>query len=358
MLRVIIYFLYPFSVIYAFIIQVRNLFFDIGFFRCEYLPVPVISVGNITTGGTGKTPAVAFIVRQLQDDGYRVGVVSRGYKRSSRGYVLISDGKSVIVDAEMGGDEPVMLARSLPGAIVAVDENRARGGKSMLENFQVDVIILDDGFQHRALHRDLDIVLVNASKQEHLRAHLPAGRLRESLRSLRRADMVLVTKFDSDLSFTATGKLISRYTTVPVIGSTISPVVCVDIVQDAGIPIESLKTKSAYLFSGIADPENFYKTVRDLEISVKGVHRFKDHHRFNENDINEIFNKAKASGAEVILTTEKDAVRLYSYKKLFIKQIPLYVLRVSLTMTTRDKGVLNKYMQQVMNRYKRSVNIN
>ncbi len=358
MLKVITYILYPFSFMYAFIMYVRNLFFDVRLVRSKILPVPVISVGNITTGGTGKTPAVVYLARQLLEDGYKVGVVSRGYKRSSRGYVVVSDGNNVLVDAETGGDEPVMLAHILPGAVVAVDENRVRGGKSIIQNFSVDVIILDDGFQHRALHRDLDIVLINASRQDHLRAHLPVGRLRESMRSLRRADIVIVTKYNSDRLYKSVENLVHRYATAPVIGSEITPVACVDILQHVEIPIENLATKTAYLFSGIGHPEDFHKTAHGLHIQIRGVHRFQDHHRFNEADINEILNKAEASGADVLLTTEKDAVRLYLYKKLFIQRIPLYVLRVSLTMKTLDKGVLNKYMHQVMNRYKRSVTIN
>lgn len=358
MLKVIIYFLYPFSFIYASVMYIRNLFFDVRLFRSKKLSAPVISVGNLTTGGAGKTPAVVSIARQLQAYGCKVGVVGRGYKRASRGYVLVSDGVNVLVDAERGGDEPVMLAHALPGAIVAVDENRCRGGEYIIENFPVDVIILDDGFQHRALHRDLDIVLINASRQDHLRAHIPVGRLRERMQSLQRADIVLITKYTNDRVYESIEHVVQRYAAAPILGLKFRPAGCVDVFRQGEMPIEKLITKTAYLFSGIAETEDFHKTVRDLHITVQGVRWFKDHHRFGEEDIRRLLKKAEASGADILLTTEKDAVRLNSYKDLFIQRIPLYALRISITMKTKDQDVLNTYMHRVMNRHKRSVTIN
>ena len=350
--------LYPVSLIYACITGVRNLFFDVRLFRTNKLSVPVVSVGNITTGGTGKTPAVMYIARMLQSDGHTVGIISRGYKRSSRGYVVVSDGARIFADARKGGDEPVMLAHSLPGVVVAVDEKRYRGGKFLIEDYGVDVIVMDDGFQHRALSRDLDIVLINASRPDHLRAHLPAGRLRERLRSLRRADLVIMSNYNGEEMLRSTEQLLRRYTTVPVVGSGIKPVDCIDVVRNSEVPIQSVVTKKAYLFTGIAEPGKFRRTVNEAGITIGGMRDYPDHYHFNERDMDVLFDEARRSGADLLLTTEKDAVRLHPYKHLFNENIPLYALKVSFTMTQDDNKVLEKYLYRMMNKYKRSITMN
>ncbi len=354
----LIYLLYPVSIIYACISYVRNLFYDVGLSRPKKLSVPVISVGNITTGGTGKTPAVAYIARMLQADGNRVGIISRGYKRSTRGYIVVADGEHILVDAKSGGDEPVMLAHAVQGAVVAIHEKRARGGKFMIEDYGVDVIIMDDGFQHRSLHRDLDIVLINASRSDHLRAHLPVGRLRESLQSLRRSHIVVITKLNDDTLFESMEKLVHRYAPVPVLGSRIEPLTCIDVVRNVDVPIENVVSKTAYLFSGIAHPDEFRKTVHDTGVTIHGVRWFTDHYRFTDKDINTLLDEAKKSGADMLLTTEKDATRLHSSKHMFIENMPLYALRVSFSLTAHDNEVLARYIHKIMNKNKRSVTIN
>ncbi len=346
------YFLYPFNFVYACILFLRNLFFDIKIFQSKKLSVPVISVGNITTGGTGKTPAVAYVANLLQSRDYKVGILSRGYKRSSRGYLVISDGANIRENADRGGDEPVMLAHKIPGAFVAVHEKRYPGGKSMIQNYRVDVIVLDDGFQHRALHRDLDIVLIDASSPEHLRAHIPVGRLRESLRSLRRADIVIATKYSNDLMLKSIEQLVHRYTPAPVIGSEIKLEDFFDVMQEESVPVQNVVPKTAYLFSGIAQPEEFHRTVHDAGISIAGFHRFPDHHRFTENDIHTVLDEAKHYNADVLLTTEKDAIRLQPYKHLFNEALPLYAVRISFSIANDDGSVLEKFIRRTMNKHK------
>ncbi len=350
--------LYPFSFIYALIMFLRNLFFDIKIIQSKKLSVPVISVGNITAGGTGKTPVVAFIAKMLQNDGYKVGIISRGYRRSSKGYVVVSDGSEVFVNAGRGGDEPVMLAHKVSGAVVAVHEKRYRGGKFLIEDYGVNVIIMDDGFQHRALHRDLDIVLINASKTDHLRAHIPAGRLRERLQSLQRADIVIVTKYQDDGMVKSIEKLVHRYTNAPVIGSEIIPEDIFDVRQGKIIAIKDIATKKAFLFSGIAHPREFYKTVDDLGVTISGYHWFPDHHSFSERDIHYVLQEAKQHNADIILTTEKDAVRLRQYKQLFTEAVPLYAVAIAFSVSSYDKNVLENCVHRTMNKNKRSITIN
>jgi tetraacyldisaccharide 4'-kinase len=352
MSRVLKYVLYPISALYAGIVYCRNLLFDVQLIRLRKLPVPVISIGNLTTGGTGKTPAVVHIAQLLLEEGYKVAILSRGYKRNSKGYVVVSDGIKILADTDRGGDEPVMISHEVPGAVVAVHEKRYRGGKFLIEDYNVDLVILDDGFQHRSLHRDLDIVLINASRIDHIRAHLPSGRLRESLRSLRRADIVVGTKYDDSVSFSSLERLVHRYAPVPVIGAILKPVDYIDVIRNRAVGLESIIDKQAYLFTGIAEPDEFYSTVRYTGGVVKGTHRYRDHYRFKESDVTVLLSEAEAAGADVLVTTEKDAVRLHSFKDLFEKRIPLYALRVSFSMTTDDRNVLKKYIYQCVNKNK------
>jgi tetraacyldisaccharide 4'-kinase len=350
--RILKYVLYPISALYAGVVYCRNLLFDIRLIRIRKLPVPVISIGNLTTGGTGKTPAVVHIATLLIENGYKVAILSRGYKRNSKGYVVVSDGEKILADTDIGGDEPVMISSAVPGAVVAVHEKRYHGGKFLIKDYNVDLVILDDGFQHRSLHRDLDIVLINASRFDHIRAYLPAGRLRESLRSLRRADIVVATKFDDNVSLSSLKRLVHKYAPVPVIGANLKPVNYIDVRGTRAVGLESIIDKQAYLFTGIAEPDEFYSTVRNTGVVVKGTHRYRDHYRFRESDVTALLFEAETAGADVLVTTEKDAVRLHSFKDLFEQRIPLYALRVSFLMTADDRTVLMKYIYQCVNKNK------
>jgi tetraacyldisaccharide 4'-kinase len=352
MTRTVIYFLYPVSLLYAFIVSLRNMFFHIRLFKAKGLPVPVISVGNVTMGGTGKTPVVAYISRLLQDSGYRVGILSRGYKRNSHGYVVVSDGETVLVDAERGGDEPVMLAQNLPGAVVAVDEQRYRGGMFLVKKYNPDVIILDDGFQHRWVHRELDIVLINASRREQMRAFPPVGRLRESLSALRRADIIIITKYTDDEDLLKTESFVQRYTDGPVLGSKIEASSYIDVINNSVRPIETICGKKAFLFSGIAETENFRKTAEVSGVEICGTRWFRDHYMFKREDIDGLLQEAKENGADIFLTTEKDAVRLSALKELIVQDTPLYALRILFSVNGKDEGVLRRYIHNTMNRYK------
>ncbi len=181
--------LVPFSRVYGAIVAARNFFYDRGLFTITAVGTPVISVGNITAGGTGKTPLVEYIVRTILDSGARPAVLSRGYRRTTTGTVTVSDGVKVLADADRAGDEPAQIARKFPGCVVVVDEDRVRGARFLESAFHPDVIVLDDGFQHRALRRDLDIVVVaDGAGGSGL---LPSGDGREPESSLRRADIVV-----------------------------------------------------------------------------------------------------------------------------------------------------------------------
>ncbi len=181
--------LWPLSRLYGSAIGRRNRRYDTGQAAASRLPSPVISVGNLVVGGTGKTPTVVFLARWLQERGKKVCVISRGYRRKSKGLVLVADGERICSTAELSGDEPILLAQELPGAVVVVDADRVEAGRYAIQRFKPDLILLDDGFQHRRLHRDLDIVTFKGVQDLGNGWLLPAGPLREPAASLDRADL-------------------------------------------------------------------------------------------------------------------------------------------------------------------------
>ncbi len=189
-------FLLPFSWLYGLAVTVRNLAYDKGWFRQETAGVPVVSVGNITAGGTGKTPLVEYLVRHLVASGKHPAILSRGYRRRSRGVVVVSDGKSMRSDAAMGGDEPVQMARKLATVPVVVAERRIAAARVAVRDFHADVLVLDDGFQHRSLKRDLNILIMDSRRDLVREPLLPVGLRREPLAAVRRANLVVLSKVD------------------------------------------------------------------------------------------------------------------------------------------------------------------
>ena len=186
--------LLPLALFYWAIIFWRNILYNYRFFVSRKLPTKIISVGNITTGGTGKTPTVVYLAKNLIAKNYRVAILSRGYGRKTAGTQLVTDGKKKVDDWRNFGDEATLMSQKLCGVPIVVDENRYRGGLFLVDKFKPDIIILDDGFQHRSLERDIDIVLVNSQDQPEEHKMIPYGKLREPLRHLNRADMLILTK--------------------------------------------------------------------------------------------------------------------------------------------------------------------
>lgn len=329
--------LLPFSWLYGAAVTIRNKCFDWGVFTSRDLGAPTISVGNLSVGGTGKTPLVAYIARYFQTKGKRVAILSRGYKRESSGYILVSDGRQVFVGAQDSGDEPQELARGLRGVIVAVDEKRRRAGQKVLERYAVDVFVLDDGFQHRGVKRDLDIVTIPASLDEapywgiELRPLLiPAGRLREPLRSLRRANHLVFTRAR------AVGPTIDA---VEVLRDgyrhcSSADVSAVDFQVRGFVRLsdavkedpDEWRGKRVYLFSGIAGPEQFARLVADLGVVIVGRSDYPDHFEYHVQDIKRLENRFKSSEAEFLLTTMKDAARLSGSNegRAFMNEFPVY----------------------------------
>jgi tetraacyldisaccharide 4'-kinase len=296
--------LVPFSWLFAVVVTVRNYFYDTGIFTITAIDTPVISVGNITTGGTGKTPLVEQIVSTLLGAGLRPAVLSRGYGRDGGATVVVSDGLTVKADADTAGDEPAQIARKFPGCAVVVDADRVRGGRFAESAFHPDVIVLDDGFQHRALRRDLDIVVLDASRGVAETCLLPAGNGREPLRSLRRADLVVLNAPPEKGDATVEGKPVvrmryelKRFTA-----------------GDAGTEVGSddLAARRFVAFSGIGNPGSFASTLERAGLKPESFLAYPDHHRYTRGDLDEIAGALLRTGAAYAVTTEKDAVRLAS----------------------------------------------
>ena len=308
--------LIPLSVLYRAASDIRGRLYDRGSLQGVSLDVPTVSIGNITVGGTGKTPLVALTAELLAEEGCRVGILTRGYgRREPRKRVLVSNWERVRATADLGGDEPVELARRLLGkAVVVADADRIGAASWARETLGVTCFVLDDGFQHRRAARDLDIVCIDATMPLFEDRVLPAGRLREGLRGLERADAFIITR--SELSDGGTGieaELWRRFPRTPVFHSTttISRLTPLDAFNAGAesAPSEAFNGP-AFVFCGIGNPAAFRKHLDRFGIRIAGGAVFADHQRYTEAILDKMFREARSSGAEALITTAKDAVKL------------------------------------------------
>ncbi|MFO0772248.1 MAG: tetraacyldisaccharide 4'-kinase [Nitrospiraceae bacterium] len=280
------------------------------------LPRPVVSVGNLTVGGTGKTPVVIHLVEQLTGQGKRVAVLSRGYRRrSSAAQLLVSDGRRLLASAEEAGDEPYLIASRCPGAIVAVGADRVALGTWVLQQAPVDCFVLDDGFQHLRLHRDVDLLLVDASDPEGIQAALPFGRLREPITAARRADAILITRAGSAVEAEPVWRCLTQ-----ACGPLPAPVLVqfrADSFQRIGgnetKTADALKDAPALLFSGVGNSGSFHALAKALGIVVRETLDFRDHAHYTAEIVERIRQRTKACGAELAVTTEKDAGKVVPF---------------------------------------------
>jgi tetraacyldisaccharide 4'-kinase len=321
--------LVPLSWIYECGVVVRNLFFDREIFHAEHVGVPVISVGNISAGGTGKTPVVESIARTLTERGILAGIISRGFKRSTRGLVEVSDGKSLKVTTQESGDEPHQLAIRLPHTVVVVDEQRVRGARYAVNNLGVQAIILDDGFQHRAIHRDLDIVVIDASRSPFSMRMLPAGYRRDTYSSLKRADVILLTKVKQTTTVDRLEERIRKFSDAKIFTSTFSVAAFRRAKTKFSVNLESVKGKKAVAFCGIGQPESFRTSLEEIGVHVVSLMPFEDHHSYSRADLACVAAEQEKLSAEYIVTTEKDMARLSgSTSGDFLEKNPVFYVEM------------------------------
>jgi tetraacyldisaccharide 4'-kinase len=299
------------SALYGLAVTLRHGLYRLGVFKKRALPCRVISVGNITLGGTGKTPAVIAIARLLLKQGQHPAVLSRGYGRERESDLLVvSDGSMSAVDAARGGDEPLLIASKAPGVPVVVGADRYQAGRLALERFRPDVLVLDDGFQHIRLARDLNIALLDASDPVGSGRLFPAGILREPLSALKRADVVLITRADRAKDAEKLKEVIGRHTAARIFASRQSPVDLVDDMTGITRPLSSLRGEPVLAFSGIARPASFFSLLRQLGAVVRTELAYPDHYQYKNSDMDVIIRKAADEAAGLIITTEKDAMRI------------------------------------------------
>lgn len=328
-------FLLPFSFLYSIIIFIRNFFYDIRVFKVNKVNVPVISIGNLTAGGTGKTPVIEYLLNFLKKKNIKAAVISRGYKRSSKGTLIVSDGSSLKANPDDAGDEPYQIAFKFLETVVVVDDNRYRGAKLVAEKFNPQVILLDDGFQHRRIHRDLDVVLIDVTKPPHQQYMLPAGMRREQLSSLKRADVLLFTRWNDDTKFD-----VSKYQCTSTGKIQFVPTKLVKFDKSEIINLGHINNKNCSAFCGIGNPGSFQSHLKNLGFQVTNIRIFPDHHHYRLNDL-ELIRNDYSRKADIIITTEKDCVRLEKFKNE-LAGFPLYFLEISTRFIAGESVLVEK----------------
>jgi tetraacyldisaccharide 4'-kinase len=311
------------------VISIRNFGYDNHLLPVKKLPKPVISVGNISVGGSGKTPFVIYLIEKILSLGKKPAILSRGYKRMADGLVISCPERGAEADVQALGDEPALISQSFPTVPVAVQKDRHHAGLVVLEKFGADVFILDDGLQNRELHRDMDFVLVRSSLQDLRDSYLPAGNLRDSKRRIRQADIIILTSH-GDWNIPGSS-FIKNYSNIPLAGVSFLPY---DFVDHAGqtLPLGMIAGKEVAAFCGIANPEQFFSGIENLNSKIVRRRIFRDHHWFDEYDIDEIF-----GGDEDLMavTTAKDAARIFLDEELVEKE------EVKRIYALREKAVVN-----------------
>jgi tetraacyldisaccharide 4'-kinase len=317
-------FLLPASWLYGSLVWLRNRCYDARLFGAVRAGVPVISVGNLTAGGNGKTPFVEYLVQYFMGERKKVAVLSRGYLRTTRGTVVVSDGDTVRETAERSGDEPYQIARRFPGAVVISDESRAKSARIAVDRYHADVILLDDGFQHRGIGRDLDIVMIGESPAA--TPMLPAGSRREPLSSLRRAGLLVVS---GPAGRSAGQNGLVRYSAAPEVRVRFVPDRVSPLFGGKDLAPEDLRGKSVFAFSGIANPSRFTEMLKEMGAVMRDSMTYPDHHPYPADDLQRIKGRYDRSGAAMMVTTEKDAVRLGGMESESpLKGMPVYFVRI------------------------------
>jgi len=329
---------YLLSILYGAAVRFRLALYSSGLFKVREIGCKVVSVGNITVGGTGKTPTVEFIARSLNERGVKVAILSRGYRRTGKGIGVVSDGHQLLLGPEEAGDEPYMLAKRLRTIPVLVGADRYELGRYALERFPLDVIILDDGFQHIRLKRDIDILLVDGEKgfgNAHL---LPRGPLREPLSAMKRADIFLITKASSDTGRIA-DSIMDKQPEADVFKSSYRPESIISLIDGAKTDLDAISGRKVMALSAIANPSSFITLLSSLGCTLVSEVSFPDHHSYAAKDMEGVEEKAKEAGAEFIVTTEKDAVKIELFKDMM--GMPIYYLEIGLNMNGNEERFIN-----------------
>lgn len=325
------------SNIYSYFVEKRNSKFDNGKIKSYKLNTPVISIGNIIAGGTGKTPVTILIARLLIENNLRLGIVGRGYGRKSKGLKVVCDGKNILDDSEEVGDEMLLIAKKLNVPVI-IDEKKYIAAKELEKNFNLDVILIDDGFQHRYLKRDVDIILIDNKTLENPYTFLK-GHLREKFDNYKRADIVLLEDISKKVLFESNVDEVFEYK------KHIGKVRKITSENEFYLTEYTLKTLA---ICSIANPNSFLNFVKSLGFDIKQFNIFKDHYNYSKEDILKIIQESKNRNVNSIITTEKDYVKIEKFQgMIFDNNIEILVLEMNVIIENEEK--LLKYILNKIN---------
>ncbi len=310
--NIITFFLRIISFIYGLAIHLRLIAYKVGFLRTKSLPAYVVSIGNITAGGTGKTPFVAMLAEWADKNGFRAAIISRGYKgRQSHDYLVVSNGKEVLASVDDAGDEPLLLAKKLSSVPVLISKKRYRIGYLALREFNSELLLLDDGYQHLSLNRDLNILLLDAKRQFGNGSLLPLGPLREPVEQIKRADLIIITKCtDEHPGDDLVDFLKQNFPGRPIFLSGYYPDQIIFPLVGKAYEPDILSGKNVVAFAGLANPDDFLEMLKSIGAHIIHFKAFSDHHPFSKDEIEELASWKRRLDVDFLLTTEKDWVRI------------------------------------------------
>lgn len=336
--------------IYIFIINLRKFCYSCGIIKRVSFNTKIISIGNITIGGTGKTPIVKLLARELTSLGRKIVVVSRGYKSKTAGSVIVSDGKKILQDVKAAGDEAYMLAERLKGIPIVIGKGRVSACRLAIDCFDPDIILLDDGFQHWRVKRDLDIVLIDAYQPFGLRHLLPRGFLREPLKHLARADQIILTKTAdfSEKELIYIKRKLKTYNHEAGVYSSYYKAIGLRFYlpkKDFSTDFIAIAKKRILAIAGIANPVSFFSTLKREGLKVASSLVFPDHHEYTMTDFNKIVEIIKAKDINLLITTEKDAVKFGKDMLGLINETNCRVVAIKIKAVIKNKkGLLAKIL--------------
>jgi tetraacyldisaccharide 4'-kinase len=345
LLRII---LLPLVPVYVSVIYFRNLFFDKNIFKSVRVRAKVVSVGNLTIGGSGKTPMVIYLVELLKEFNRKVGVLSRGYGRSSKGYILVSDGREMLSNVDQSGDEMyhTVTETKVPAAVC---ERRVQGAKRLIKDTGIDTIVLDDAFQHRWIYRDLDLLIIEQdffnSEEVFIHSYLPVGNMREGFKSINRSDAVILNRKFSDKkevnvyrkNYLKDKKIFTCF---------YKAVEFVDVTRNIHYTIEEFNGQKGLIVSGIANPQSFLTILNKSGVTINNKIIFRDHKEYTLKEVQQIRKKFYTTNSHSVITTEKDAVKLMRYGREF-DDIDIYYLKIKLCMD--DEESFKQYLLNKIN---------
>lgn len=349
------------SGVFRLLVKLRIARYKKGWKPQVHLGCAVVSVGNITVGGTGKTPVVELLSASLRDQGRKVAILSRGYKSrkldkaqqwsdargrrisSERLPKIVSTGKKLLLDSKYAGDEPYMLAKNLHDVAVVVDKNRVKSGRFAIEHLDADLLVLDDGMQYLDLAHSIDIVLVDATAPFGTESLLPRGTLREPPAHLSRASYIILTKCDGRANDALIARIRRYNQTAEIIECTHGPIHLENVFTGEQKPLEYMKNKWVGAISAIAVPEAFEKSLQKLGARLEINRRFSDHYRFSRKDVEKFMQRCVERDMDLIITTEKDAVRFPTPSSV---DVPVYFLRIEVNIL-KGQEIWNDLIQRI-----------